>query len=103
MFAVEGLRPVSGEALLQGAPGVAQAVDLDRGEVDIAGAQVADSNPVMAFRLFHRGVEIGQIVGHGRARHKSEREACSAGNTRQHRSSPDFDAEPYIVSQYKRR
>ncbi len=65
--AVEGVRPLAGEALVQRAPGFAQAIDFERGQVDVAGAQVADGDPVMGLGRLDRGVEIGEIAGQSRA------------------------------------
>ena len=93
------LRSVSGEALLQRAPSVAQAVDLNPGKVDIAGAQVADGYPVMTFRLFDRGVEIGQVVGHGKAvpGQEGKDENCGACNADQHGYSTKCEIRIYAI------
>jgi len=55
------------------APRSAQAFELQRRQVDIAGAQIAGGDAVMAHRGFDRAVEVVEIVGTHR-RHAGERQ-----------------------------
>ena len=66
-IAGEGIRRLAGKPRVQFRPSVAQAVEFERGEVGIAGAQIADRHPIVAGGFFHRGVEVGQVAGGGGA------------------------------------
>ena len=52
----------------------------------------------MAFGLFHAGVEIGQIVGHGQSapRQKGEDEDCGACKAGKHGYSTNCEARIYV-------
>ena len=57
------VRPIAGKTLGERDPGVSHAVDFERGEVDVFGAQIADGDPIVCADFLHGRVEFGKVAG----------------------------------------
>ena len=77
--------------LRQVGPGRPQLVDFERGEIDIAGAQITDGDPVVNGGCLDRHVEVGEIVGPDGADEKQQGETGGACEADDHGYSPDFE------------
>ena len=78
--------PVAGKTLGERDPGVAHAVDFERGKVEVLGAQIADGNPIVRADVLHRRVEFGKVGGMriGEASDEQANQTCNAGNPGNH-------------------